>query len=202
MAPLTNGTVVSEDKYDGIHTIIIHVQLPQTVGFPLPEASANGSDGVETEFEESDLRRKEAVIYEESVSQQKGLETYEDSVPQQEAPVNEAEKSISHREKPIIHYGEPVTNGHPQKAPYIPDDQAPPSRFELRCHPRADQVCAELDEFFSTYWPWENEQARQNFIAADTNRWACWSLPLVRDDRVVNSVKVNTLLFLLDGKPP
>ena len=29
--------------------------------------------------------------------------------------------------------------------------------------------------------------------------WACMALPLVRDDRILVAVKVNTLLFLLDG---
>lgn len=104
-----------------------------------------------------------------------------------------------------LDHEKPATNGHATnglvKAPlYVPEDHPPPSRFDLKCHPRADEVCAELDAFFATYWPWPNEKARQKFLDSDTNRWACWSLPLVRDDRVLDSVKVNTLLFLLDGK--
>lgn len=101
-------------------------------------------------------------------------------------------------EKPVMNGS--ATNGNVTKPLYTPDDQPPSSRFKVAIHPRADEVCAELDAFFATYWPWPNEKARQKFIAADTNRWGCWSLPLVKDERMVDSVKVNTLLFLLDGR--
>lgn len=96
--------------------------------------------------------------------------------------------------------GRPSTGSVTATALYTPEDKPPSSRFEVKCHRRADEVCTELDAFFATHWPWPDEQARQKFIAADTNRWACWALPLVRDDRMLDSVKVNTLLFLLDGK--
>lgn len=165
-----NGTVVNESTWEGIHTIIIHLSLPRTNAVVRSQTSINESPDVEP-------------YQEKTVTNDNG--------PYQEKPgTNDNEP---YQEKP-------VTNGHVQKPLYTPEEQPPPSRFELRCHPRADQVCAELDAFFATYWPWSNEQARQKFIAADTNRWACWSLPLVRDDRIVNAVKVNTLLFLLDGE--
>ena len=102
-----------------------------------------------------------------------------------------------HREKPATNGT--VINGLAKKPLYTPDDKPAPSRLEVICHPRAEEVCAELDAFFGTYWPWPNEKARQKFFAADVNKWGCWSLPLVKDERMILSVKVNTILFLLDG---
>ena len=93
-----------------------------------------------------------------------------------------------------------ITNGSKLREVYTPDDNPPPSRFPKKCHPRADEICAELDAFFAKHWPWENERAREKFLASDTNRWACWSLPFARDDRMFDGAKVNTLFFLLDGK--
>ena len=99
-----------------------------------------------------------------------------------------------------LHSERPLTNGSKHCEFYTPNSNPPPTRFAAKCHPRADEVCTELDAFFSEHWPWENERARVKFLAADTNRWACWALPLAKDDRILDSVKVNTLLFLLDGK--
>ena len=121
--------------------------------------------------------------------------------------VVEPQTSIKELNGNELRHEERLSNGHEKEdagvtgeAFYAPVDDPPPSRFELKCHPNAESICIELDEFFATYWPWPDEHARQKFIASDVNRRACWALPLVRDDRVVNSVKVNTLLFLLDGK--
>ncbi|MCJ1479457.1 hypothetical protein MMC13_008143 [Lambiella insularis] len=90
------------------------------------------------------------------------------------------------------------TNGYTKDDLYSPVNNPPPTRLATKCHPLADEICAELDGFFAQHWPWENEHARQKFLAADVNRWACWALPLARNDRILDAVKVNTLLFLLD----
>ncbi|KAI4268137.1 MAG: hypothetical protein LQ337_008024, partial [Flavoplaca oasis] len=81
---------------------------------------------------------------------------------------------------------------------YVPEDIPPPTSFGIKCHPKADQVCAELDEYFFKNWPWEDKAAGQKFLRSETNRWACLALPNARDDRIYDSVRVNTLLFLLD----
>ncbi|KAL8860535.1 MAG: hypothetical protein Q9198_010569, partial [Flavoplaca austrocitrina] len=81
---------------------------------------------------------------------------------------------------------------------YLPEDIPPPTSFGIKCHPKADQVCAELDEYFFKNWPWEDKAAGQKFLRSETNRWACLALPNARDDRIYDSVRVNTLLFLLD----
>lgn len=187
MGPTFNETIVDESTWEGVHTIIIHLSLPRPQGAVASQTSISESHDILEPHQEMPV-----------------AETRE------EKPVTEIheEKSITriHEEKSItgIHEEKPLTNGHTnghvQKALYTPQDAPPPSRFDVKCHPRADEVCAELDAFFATYWPWEDERARQKFLAADTNRWACWALPLVRDDRLLLSVKVNTLLFLLDGK--
>ncbi|KAL8792089.1 MAG: hypothetical protein Q9195_005344 [Heterodermia aff. obscurata] len=128
------------------------------------------------------------------VASQTSIDDTHDMEPQE---LQEPQESLdSHPEKPVVNGS--ATNGNVRKPLYTPDDQPYASRFEVASHPRADEVCAELDAFFATYWPWPNEKARQKFLATDTNRWGCWSLPLVKDDRIVDSVKVNTLLFLLD----
>lgn len=87
---------------------------------------------------------------------------------------------------------------------YQPTNNASSTRLAAKCHPDADAVCAELDAFFAQNWPWANDRAREEFLKTDCNRWACWALPLARSDRILDTVKVNTLLFLLDGSclPP
>ncbi|KAI4280330.1 MAG: hypothetical protein L6R38_004547 [Xanthoria sp. 2 TBL-2021] len=81
---------------------------------------------------------------------------------------------------------------------YQPTNNASSTRLAAKCHPDADAVCAELDAFFAQNWPWANDRAREEFLKTDCNRWACWALPLARSDRILDTVKVNTLLFLLD----
>ena len=73
------------------------------------------------------------------------------------------------------------------------------TRFPVKCHPQADKVCEELDNLFYEHWPWRNEPERDLFFKAEHNKWACMTLPLVKDDRIVDAVKANTLIFLLDG---
>ena len=87
-----------------------------------------------------------------------------------------------------------------QVVPYVPCDKPPPTIFDIQCHPRADAVCAELDSFFMKHWPFKTQKERNRFFTAQTNRWGCLAFPMADDDRVVDTIKVNTLLFLLDGK--
>lgn len=87
-----------------------------------------------------------------------------------------------------------------QIVPYVPCNKPPPTIFDLECHPRADAVCAELDSFFMEHWPFKDQRERNRFFASQTNRWACFAFPMADDDRLLDTVKVNTLLFLLDGK--
>ncbi|KAM0794822.1 aristolochene synthase [Usnea florida] len=87
-----------------------------------------------------------------------------------------------------------------QVVPYVPCNKPPPTIFDLECHPRADAVCAELDSFFMKHWPFKDQKERNRFFASQTNRWACFAFPMADDDRLLDTVKVNTLLFLLDGK--
>lgn len=87
-----------------------------------------------------------------------------------------------------------------QVVPYVPCNKPPPTIFDIKCHPRADAVCAELDAFFLKHWPFKNQKERNRFFASQTNRWACLAYPMADDDRLLDTVKVNTLLFLLDGK--
>ncbi|KAL8713549.1 MAG: hypothetical protein Q9220_002411 [cf. Caloplaca sp. 1 TL-2023] len=78
-------------------------------------------------------------------------------------------------------------------------DIPPPTMFPIKCHPRTDEICAQLDDYFYKNWPWKDEAAGQKFLRSETNRWACLALPNAKDDRIYDSVRVNTLLFLLDG---
>lgn len=87
----------------------------------------------------------------------------------------------------------------PQVMPYVPCNKSPPTIFDIQCHPRADAVCAELDSFFMKHWPFKNQKDRNRFFTSQTNRWGCLAFPMADDDRLLDTVKVNTLLFLLDG---
>lgn len=88
----------------------------------------------------------------------------------------------------------------PQVVPYVPCNKPPPTIFDIQCHPRADAVCAELDSFFMKHWPFKYQKDRNRFFTSQTNRWGCLAFPMADDDRLLDTVKVNTLLFLLDGK--
>lgn len=81
---------------------------------------------------------------------------------------------------------------------YVPCNKPPPTIFDIQCHSRADAVCAELDSFFIQHWPFKSQEERNRFLNSQTNGFACWALPLADDDRLLDTVKVNTLLFLLD----
>ena len=87
-----------------------------------------------------------------------------------------------------------------QVVPYVPCNTPPPTILDCQCHPRADAVCAELDSFFMKHWPFKSQKERNRFFTSQTNRWACYAFPMADDDRFLDTVKVNTLLFLLDGK--
>lgn len=87
-----------------------------------------------------------------------------------------------------------------QIVPYVPCNKPPPTIFDIQCHPRADAVCAELDSFYMKHWPFKGQKERNRFFTSQTNRWACLAFPTADDDRLLDTVKVNTLLFLLDGK--
>ena len=87
-----------------------------------------------------------------------------------------------------------------QVVPYVPSDKPPPTIFDIRCHPQADTVCAELDSFFVKHWPFKSQKERERFLTSQINRFACLVFPMADDDRLLDMVKLNTLLFLLDGK--
>ena len=85
--------------------------------------------------------------------------------------------------------------------PYVPVDEPPPTIFEIKLHPEWQRVCKDLDAFFVNNWPaFKDQKSKDKFLSSDTNKWACWALPLAKSDRLYDSVRVNTLLFLLDGK--
>ena len=50
------------------------------------------------------------------------------------------------------------------------------------------------------HWPFKTQKERNRFFTSQTNRWACYAFPMADDDRILDTVKANTLLFLLDGK--
>ena len=86
-----------------------------------------------------------------------------------------------------------------QVVPYVPCNKPPRTIFDIQCHPRADAVCAELDSFYMQHWPFKTQRDRDRFFTSQTNRWACYAFPMADDDRLLDTVRVNTLLFLLDG---
>ncbi|KAL8950081.1 MAG: hypothetical protein Q9222_003865 [Ikaeria aurantiellina] len=77
-------------------------------------------------------------------------------------------------------------------------DIPPPTMFPIKGHPQTDEVCAQLDDYFYKNWPWKDEATGQKFLRSETNKWTCLALPNARDDRIYDSVRVVTLLFLLD----
>ena len=78
-------------------------------------------------------------------------------------------------------------------------EDVPPTRFAFRCHPRAKEVAAELDDYFLSRWPFKNQKEKNSFIAGRYNMWACMAFPLAHDDRIHHVCKLHTLYFLLDG---
>jgi len=83
---------------------------------------------------------------------------------------------------------------------YRAQDRPPPTILENKCHPAADDLCKRLDNFFLEHWPFESQHEKDIFVTAQLNRWACYAMPEAKSDRVYDSCRVNTLLFLLDGE--
>lgn len=46
-----------------------------------------------------------------------------------------------------------------------PKQQATPTIFAIKCHPKIDEVCRELDEYFLDYWPWLSRTEKTRFSA-------------------------------------
>lgn len=82
----------------------------------------------------------------------------------------------------------------------FPGGQPAACSFNFRCHPRTAEISQTVDAFFLEHWPLPTEESRAEFIASKCNLWGCWVFPGVSDDRIEDIVKLNTLMFLLDGK--
>ena len=74
------------------------------------------------------------------------------------------------------------------------------TRFETRCHPNADAVCAEVDAFFTEHWPWPSDAVRDSFLKTEAARWPCWAYPYAKNERIVDATKLVVLFYLLDGR--
>lgn len=90
------------------------------------------------------------------------------------------------------------SNKPSRRSLYLPNDDPGLTRFAVKCHPRADEICAELDNFYLENWPFENETERQSFVSSKITRWACLAVPLAADDRIYDLAKLQALFFLLD----
>ena len=82
---------------------------------------------------------------------------------------------------------------------YQPQDNHGSTRFPVIYHPQTDKVCEEVDKLFLENWPWRNDREREIFPTADYNKWTCMCLPFVKNDRMLDIVKVNTWFILIDG---
>ncbi|KAI5862641.1 Aristolochene synthase [Durotheca rogersii] len=73
-----------------------------------------------------------------------------------------------------------------------------------QCHPRADEVVRDVQDFFLEHWDFPDEKSRGKFAAEGVARMCCITYPKARDDRIELVCKLITLLFLTDGElsPP
>jgi len=46
-----------------------------------------------------------------------------------------------------------------------PKQQVTPTIFAIKCHPKIDEICRELDEYFLDYWPWLSRTEKTRFSA-------------------------------------
>ncbi|KAJ5874092.1 Aristolochene synthase in complex with 12-13 Difluorofarnesyl diphosphate [Penicillium soppii] len=72
------------------------------------------------------------------------------------------------------------------------------SEFIPKCHPRVEEVSAEVNGYFLQHWPFENEKARKRFVAAGFSTVTCFYFPAAKDDRIHFACRLLTLLFLID----
>ncbi|KAI0490081.1 Aristolochene synthase [Xylaria cf. heliscus] len=77
-------------------------------------------------------------------------------------------------------------------------DNIPPSLFTVKCHPRVKQINAEHDGYFLQYWPFENQKAREKFIACELSTATCLFYPTARDDRIQLIARLITFFFFVD----
>jgi hypothetical protein len=73
------------------------------------------------------------------------------------------------------------------------------SHFTPKCHPRVEEVSAEVNDYFLQHWPFEDQKARQQFVAAGFPTVTCFYFPAAKDDRIHFACRLLTLLFLIDG---
>lgn len=72
--------------------------------------------------------------------------------------------------------------------------------FDAKVHHRVAEVAAEVDAYFLAHWPFQNERARQKFVAAGFSLVTCYYFPAAKDDRIAFACRLLTLLFLIDGQ--
>ncbi|ORY66216.1 aristolochene synthase [Pseudomassariella vexata] len=83
---------------------------------------------------------------------------------------------------------------------YKTKNEIPRTIFNAKIHPRESEVSAEVNGYFLKHWPFENDKAKQKFVAAGFPRVTCLYYPAAEDDRIALACRLLTLLFLVDGK--
>ncbi|KAI4142371.1 MAG: hypothetical protein L6R39_004965 [Caloplaca ligustica] len=73
-----------------------------------------------------------------------------------------------------------------------------PSRFTPLCHPREQEITAEVDGYFIDNWGFENAKQIQKFKDAGFSTVTCWYFPKALDDRIHFACRLLTVLFLID----
>lgn len=76
----------------------------------------------------------------------------------------------------------------------------PDQRWTAECHPRENEVSAEVNSYFLQHWPFPDEKARQKFVDSGYPRVTCFYVPRALDDRIHFACRMLTVGFLIDGE--
>lgn len=77
--------------------------------------------------------------------------------------------------------------------------EPPSSAWQARSHPRMDELCREVDDYFLKHWKFPHVKAETTFLKAGFSRATSFYLPMARHDRIHLAGHLLTLLILLDG---
>ena len=88
-------------------------------------------------------------------------------------------------------------NGFSHTADTLPS--VPATSLISKCHPLVELISSKVHKYFLERWKFQNEKAKQKFLAADFPRVTCLYFPEARDDRIEYACRLLSLLFLIDG---
>lgn len=75
-----------------------------------------------------------------------------------------------------------------------------PSIFTSSCHPLVEAAARDVDGYYLQHWGFDNEKAKEKFLAARLSLFSCLCYPKALDERIRHVCSLLTYVFLIDGE--